>query len=154
MVKDSGTNVIIFEMPTQLDLGPYLIAVSTDGITYRPDPFGTEPLITVSILKCPNGFTCSQEIPTACPIGYFCPHDELQMFQPYQCRLGTSSDIEEQNECTACPSGYWCPDIRLFVPKPCPLGFLCQQESRYSLTQLLECPAGYICKQDFTEALN
>jgi hypothetical protein len=64
-------------MPSQLDLGLYLIAVSTDGVTYRPDPFGTDNQFTITIFKCPNGYTCSQEVQTICPQGYFCPHNEL-----------------------------------------------------------------------------
>lgn len=138
-------------MPLQLDLGEYTIAVSTDGVTYRPKP--ADQQFTVSIIKCPNGFTCTQEVPTVCPQGYFCPADELQMFQKYECPLGTFMTGTGATECTPCEAGKVCPDIRLFVPQACPLGFLCQLSEAYSVTQLKECPAGYVCNQDLTSTL-
>ena len=58
------------------------------------------------------------------------------------------------NECNACGIGKYCPNIRLYVEKNCPLGFLCQQPATYSLKMLKECPAGYICKTDYTTTLS
>jgi len=76
------------------------------------------------------------------------------MFQKYECRLGTFMTDTGANECNPCGVGKICPDIRLFVEEACPLGFLCQVPSAYSVTQIKECPAGYICDQDFTTTLD
>ena len=87
----------------------------------------------MSIIKCPDGYYCEQETPVICPQGYFCPHGELQMFQPRECPLGTYMTDEGARECGACRVGKYCPDVRLYVEEACPVGFLCGEESQYSL---------------------
>ena len=62
-------------MPIQLDLGSYTITVSTDGMNYRPEE-GEAEQFTITIERCPDGFTCEQEVPTVCPPGHFCPHGD------------------------------------------------------------------------------
>ena len=140
----SGEESIVFEMPAQLDLGAYPIAVSTDGLNYRPDGGGDEAF-WATILQCPDGYYCEAGTARTCPDGYFCPHGEPQMFQPRECPLGTYMTEEGAGECSACPAGSYCPDVRLYVAQACPVGFLCGEESQHSLAQLWECPAGYVC---------
>lgn len=60
---------------------------------------------------------------------------------------------EGAHECNPCGVGKYCPDIRLYVEQNCPMGFICDSQSRYSVANIKECPAGYICKTDFTNAL-
>ena len=136
-------------MPVQLDLGTYTISVSTDGMNYRP----LESAFTqfkVTIEKCPDGYTCEQETPTICPAGHFCPHGESQMFEPRQCPPGTYMTGTGAHECTPCSVDKFCPKIRLVYEEACPKGYLCPNQSSYTVREIQECPAGYICPDGTT----
>jgi len=61
---------ISFMMPKQLSTGKHIIRVSTDGMFFLPP----DETYIVEILKCPQGFTCTQEVATVCPKGHYCPY--------------------------------------------------------------------------------
>ena len=135
-------------MPIQLDLGPYTITISTDGMNYRPDEDDPDQFV-VTVERCPDGYTCIQEVKTICPPGYFCPHEEYQTFQPRQCPVGTYMTGTGASECDACSVDKFCPKIRLVVEEACPKGLLCPDIGSKTLREIQECPAGYYCPDDF-----
>ena len=152
--EDGLIDVIVFLMPIQLDLGSYPITVSTDGMNYRPDDDASiADQFFVTIVKCPDGYTCEQETPVICPPGYFCPHGEPQMFQPRQCPIGTYMTGTGADSCDECSEDKYCPKIRLVFEEACPKGFMCPETGSHTLRQIMECPAGYVCG-DGTESFS
>ena len=84
-------------------------------MNYKPDLTSSTKFF-VTITKCPNGYTCEQEVATICPDAHFCQFDNYQVFEPLVCPLGTYMTTEGAGVCTPCDVGKYCPDVALFVP--------------------------------------
>lgn len=60
------------------------------------------------------------------------------------------ADFEGANVCLPCTKDYYCPSIAMKTPQVCPMGYLCDSESRFSKANIKECPAGYYCPSGTT----
>ncbi|KAG8568304.1 hypothetical protein GDO81_013953 [Engystomops pustulosus] len=115
-----------------------------DGVTGDLCPAGHYcPLGSRSPLPCPSGtfqpslgmYSLDSCLP--CPAGKFCRGEALSNFS------GFYQDLERQSSCKICPSGFYCnaSDIGgVFIPQPCPAGYICPRGSRSGAEQ--RCPRG------------
>jgi hypothetical protein len=80
--------------------------------------------------SCKMGFYCRFGIRKACPVGTFCPNDNI--FDPVPCEPGSFNFLVGQSECSSCPVGYYCPSYGSKDPVICPPGkFKCGVPSHY-----------------------
>jgi hypothetical protein len=70
--------------------------------------------------SCKKGFYCRFGTRHSCPVGTFCPHDNV--FDPLPCEPGSFNFMVGQTECSTCPIGYMCPSYGLKDPVICPHG--------------------------------